>query len=335
MVNNEEVRDKDAEDGDGESSKGEEFISNVKDMLDNLLQEKGRKELRDTLKNILSAAMASLIEDDQSKQSNAKVDLEEVDVMVDHVVENMENMSKNVSGKGKQCRFSPTTLALATAVYNTSPSAYREMKANSTMHLPGERHMQRVKAETKVKDGQTTKPYLTVKAMMKARKIEKFEGLLRCDEMKLLHGMAWNTQTGDAVGLADDMLDINSVIRRVFSEDGHTVEAAVYVNQWQFVAITSEGVEYFLLEHFFNDGSLTGETLLNQLEHVVKMCEEVNMKVSGLEATIQEYFACCSIKRSSVVEQLGYVKKTAPSNTPRIQLADYSYAFAPLMYSRL
>ena len=150
------------------------------------------------------------------------------------------------------------------------------MKANSTMHLPGERHMQRVKAETKVKDGQTTKPYLTVKAMMKARKIEKFEGLLQCDEMKLLHGMAWNTQTGDAVGLADDMLDINSVIRRVFSEDGHTV------NQWQFVAITGEGVEYFLLEHFFNDGSLTGETLLNQLEHVVKMCEEVNMKVSGL-----------------------------------------------------
>jgi hypothetical protein len=156
------------------------------------------------------------------------------------------------------------------------------MKANSTIHLPGERHIQRVRAESKVKDGQTTKPYLVVKGIMKGRGVGTFEGLLQCDEMKLLHGVAWNTQTGDAVGLADDMLDINSMIRRVFSDDGHTVEAAVYVNLWQFVAITDDGVEYFLLEHFFNDGSLTGETLLNQLEHVVKMCEEVNMKVSGL-----------------------------------------------------
>lgn len=291
MLNNEEVRDNDATPSqeNEDSSESESFLSNVKEMLNELLRKKDRRELKDTLHKMLLTAMQAMIDNEKTKTPNAKtktpddtVDMDDVAAMVDCVVENMENMSKSVSGKGRQCRFSPTTLALATAVYNVSPAAYREMQANSTLNLPGERHMRRVKAETKVKDDQTTKPYLTVKASMKARNIEKFEGLLQCDEMKLLHGMAWNTQTGDAVGLVDDMLDINALIRRIFSDDGHTVEAAVYVNQWQYVAITDDGVEYFLLEHFFNDGSLTGETLLNQLEHVIKMCEEVNMKVSGL-----------------------------------------------------
>mmetsp|Transcript_21959 Transcript_21959/g.34430 ORF Transcript_21959/g.34430 Transcript_21959/m.34430 type:complete len:449 (+) Transcript_21959:355-1701(+) len=302
MVNNDELRDKDAHPNhDGKQShSSKEFISNTKKMLHHLLKKDQRKELRGMLQKLLSTAMETMIENEKSKQPDAKIDMDEVNEMVSCVVENMENMSKSVSGKGKQVRFSPTTLALATAVYNTSPAAYREMKANSPMNLPSERHMRRVKAETKVKDGQTTKPYLTVKAMMKARGIEKYEGLLQCDEMKLLHGMKWNTQTGDAIGLADDMLDINSIIRRVFSEDGHTVEAAIYVNQWQYVAITDVGIEYFLVEHFYNDGSLTGETLLNQLEHVLKMCEEVNMKVSGLVSCSAVFYFLYSSKHSNL-----------------------------------
>ena len=265
-----------------QSESGKEFMSDVKQILGHVLNSKNRTQTREKLKELLTTAMQSLVEGDSSEQADGNVGNEEIGEMVESVVESMLNMSLQINEKGKQARYSPNTLAMAMAVYNSSPAAYREMTANSATPLPSESHLKRCKSMTKVKDGQTTEPYLRVKSMMKVMKVDKLEGLVQCDEMKVLHGIAWNTQTGDAVGLADDMLDFNSLIRRIFSDDGHTVEAAVYVNQWQFVAITEGGIKHYLLEHFFNDGSLTGETLLNQFEHVVRMCEDVNMKVSGL-----------------------------------------------------
>ncbi len=124
MVNNDELRDKDAHPNhDGKQShSSKEFISNTKKMLHHLLKKDKRKELRGMLQKLLSTAMETMIENEKSKQPNTKIDMDEVNEMVSCVVENMENMSKSVSGKGKQVRFSPTTLALATAVYNTSPA---------------------------------------------------------------------------------------------------------------------------------------------------------------------------------------------------------------------
>ena len=56
-----------------------------------------------------------------------------------------------------------------------------------------------------------------------------------CDEMKLKHGVLWNSQTGKVVGLADDMLDLNSMMKRLLSDKGDVVKPVVYVNQWQYI----------------------------------------------------------------------------------------------------
>ena len=75
--------------------------------------------------------------------------------------------------------------------------------------------------------------------------------------MKLKHGVYWNTQTGEAVGLVNDMLDMDTLMTRLLSEEGNKVEAAVYVNQWQYVAFGTDGNETWACEHFFNNDSLT------------------------------------------------------------------------------
>ena len=51
--------------------------------------------------------------------------------------------------------------------------------------------------------------------------------------MKLKHGVIWNAQTGEATGLADDMLDLKATLARLLSDGGDEVKPAVYVNQCQ------------------------------------------------------------------------------------------------------
>ena len=84
------------------------------------------------------------------------------------------------------------------------------------------------------------------------------------------------------MGLADDMLDMDSIIRRVFSEDGDEPKAAVSVNQWQYVSFGPAGLETWFCEHFFNDGFLTGKTLARQYNQVLRSCEAIESEVYGL-----------------------------------------------------
>ena len=102
------------------------------------------------------------------------------------------------------------------------------------------------------------------------------------DEMKLKHGVLWNSQTGKAVGLANDMLDLNAMMKRVLSDDGDVVKPAVYVNCWRYTAIRADKTEGWMCGFFFNDGSLTGDTLLRQFDHVTLCCESIGSHVYGL-----------------------------------------------------
>ena len=70
------------------------------------------------------------------------------------------------------------------------------------------------------------------------------------DEMKIKHGILWNSRTGEAVGLADDMLDLTSILKRLFSEEGNAVKPAVYVNQWRYIAICANKTEGWMCGFF-------------------------------------------------------------------------------------
>ena len=107
-------------------------------------------------------------------------------------------------------------------------------------------------------------------------------GYLMTDEMKLKHGILWNSRTGEAVGLADDMLDLTSMLKHLFSEEDNAVKAAVYVNQWRYIAIRADKTEGWMCSFFYNDGSLTGDTLFRQFDHVTLRCESIGSMVYGL-----------------------------------------------------
>ena len=70
------------------------------------------------------------------------------------------------------------------------------------------------------------------------------------DEMKLKHGVVWNSQTGEAVGLEDDMLDLSAKLKRLLSEEGDVVKPAEYVNHWRYISISAEGTEGWMCEFF-------------------------------------------------------------------------------------
>ena len=70
------------------------------------------------------------------------------------------------------------------------------------------------------------------------------------DEMKLKHGVVWNSQTGEVVGLADDMLELSAKLKRLLSEEGDVVKPAEYVNHWRYISISAEGTEGWMCEFF-------------------------------------------------------------------------------------
>ena len=95
------------------------------------------------------------------------------------------------------------------------------------------------------------------------------------------HGVLWNSQTGKLTGLARDMLDLNSVLKMLLSEKGDKPKPAVYVNCWKVSIFTENGMEGRMVGFFFNDGSLTANTLLRQYNYVIICLKSINVHIFG------------------------------------------------------
>ena len=81
------------------------------------------------------------------------------------------------------------------------------MRAISPQPLPCPRSLRKLKQVNKVRDGEDIKSYQLRGAGRGIDRSSEYRYLM-CDEMKLKHGVLWNSQSGEAVGLADDMLDM-------------------------------------------------------------------------------------------------------------------------------
>ena len=112
--------------------------------------------------------------------------------------------------------------------------------------------MKNIKQRNKVKDGEDVKVYL-MRAAAKGHDLRSEYGYLMTDEMKLKHGVLWNSMTGEAVGIADDMLDLNSVLKRLVSDEGDVGKSAVYVNAWRYISIGAKKTEGWMCGFFFNE----------------------------------------------------------------------------------
>ena len=127
----------------------------------------------------------------------------------------LRNLVRTLSDKSKQCRFSPKTAQFAYGLWAESPSQYRASKAILPLIIPGERQLKRIKARNKCEDGEDIKTYQMLGSTKKPEEI--LHAILYCSEMKLKNGVLWNSMTGKFTGLAKDILDPRSVLKRVLS----------------------------------------------------------------------------------------------------------------------
>jgi hypothetical protein len=263
------------------SSRGKEYHSAFMNSMQGVCQDisNDKKKFADIAKSALIDLFRQGVENEKKKNDYEFVE-NDVEELATHLLEQITNMSRNLYGKKKQQRYSPLSMQVAYAMWSRSSAAYREMRELSQQMMPCERRLRDAKQQNKVRDGEDVKAYQLRAA---ARGIESSEyGYLMCDEMKLKHGVLWNSMTGEAVGLADDMLDLSSVLKRLMSEEGDAVKPAVYVNQWRYISITADKTEGWMCGFFFNDGSLTGDTILRQFDYVTLCCESIGAFVYGL-----------------------------------------------------
>ena len=89
-----------------------------------------------------------------------------------------------------------------------------------------------------------------------------------------------NVSNNKVIGFDDESLsftqDLKDILAGCEVKEG---SVAKYVNQWVY---RSTHNEIFLLEFWFNAGSLPGEELLMQLDHVIRACEIIGLHVDYL-----------------------------------------------------
>ena len=92
-------------------------------------------------------------------------------------------------------------------------------------------------------------------------------GQLMCDEMKLQEDILVNVKSDKMVGFTEDFICKKKIIKNLLDEDkiDNFFEPAKYVNQWRYRSVN---VQAFNCEFWFNSGSLDGDGLLEQFQHV-------------------------------------------------------------------
>jgi len=263
------------------NSKHDLFMKDIRQIFSQVSN--NRKEYAEYARLALVELLREGVEIEKSGKSEYEFDPKDpkIDEMINFMMEQITNTSRQLNEKKRQVRYTPMTMQLCYAMWSRSPAGYREMKSLSPLALPCERQLQNLKQANRVKDGRDIKTYQMRAATRGLDRKSEF-GYLMTDEMKLKHGVLWNSQTGEACGLADDMLELNVVLKRLLSDEGDVVKPAVYVNQWRYISIRAGKPEGWNCGFFYNDGSLTGGTLLRQFDHVTVCCESIGSKVYGL-----------------------------------------------------
>ena len=84
------------------------------------------------------------------------------------------------------------------------------------------------------------------------------------------------------MGLENNSLDVSEVLHCLLSKGNGMVEKARKANQWLINSFETSKYQSFVGEFYFNNGTLTGKTILNQFTNVVLSCEAIGSQVLGL-----------------------------------------------------
>ena len=145
-----------------------------------------------------------------------------------------------------------------------SKARFKQHKRMSPLHFPSISSMQKAEAENRVSDGRNTKVYEMRAATLQVSGKHFEYCYAMSDKIHLKSGVKFHSATGATIDLENDSLDESSVLHRLLSEGNGKVEKATKENQWLLISFGTSKYQSFVGEFYFNNGSLTGETLMNQ-----------------------------------------------------------------------
>ena len=256
----------------------ENFKRQTKDCINIILNQK--ESFEDILKKLLLELFREGFARERRVKNGYEFKEEDVKPIVEQIFEQMNNEVKTKTGK--KPKFSASTYHISHALFTRSPSHYREFKELSNFHYPSISSLEKIKGANRVSAGRESRAYENYLVAKQSRNEDQVSGFLMYDEMKIHEGVVWSSQSGLAIGLAEDMLDLKTLLERLLSDGGNTVEGAKYVNQWMYIKLNAGKYDKIMAGFWFNEGSLTGDTILNQFTNVVLSLETIKCRVLGV-----------------------------------------------------
>ena len=159
-----------------------------------------------------------------------------------------------------------------------SNKAYEEFSSASLQILPSTETLRKIKAKMDIKEGYSTELYGW---HFDQHKGATEYGHILCDEIKLKSELWWNGESHEIIGFSDEIHDFSKIVGTIMKGSNLEKEPAIYANVFRYRSSFPTPNKIVNLNFFFNSGSLTGNELLRQFNHVVLACEMSNMQVHG------------------------------------------------------
>ena len=175
-------------------------------------------------------------------------------------------------------RFSPHVMRMAMSFWLRSNKAYEEFSSSSLQILPSVETLRKLKMKMDIKEGYSTELYGW---SLDQNKGTVEHGHILCDEIKLKADLWWNGQSHEIIGFSDQIHDFSKIVENIVNDEVIEKEPATYANVFRYRSSFPTPNKIVNLNFFFNSGSLKGNELMRQFNHIVLSCEMANLQVHG------------------------------------------------------
>ena len=122
-------------------------------------------------------------------------------------------------------------------------STFTYFKAINPAATPSVSLVRKVTSQNRVTDGKCPAVFEQRQASLILRGILAEYGYAMHDEMHFISGVKFSTQTGDIMGLENDVHDLKTVLHRLLSPTAGKTEKAKKVNQWLILSFGTSGIK--------------------------------------------------------------------------------------------
>jgi len=235
------------------------------------------------LRNKVARTLFELVqEENNSIGGSTSLSLKDVEPLIEMIMVEIKNQCRVWNDQSNQCRYSSKLLGIAMNLYlRSGRSAYEKFCEDSIQIYPSADYLAEIKQSQQITDGCCITQY---EDQLKMRGDVKEEiGQLVVDEMKMTKDVIMNVKSNEIIGITKDFLSMKKIIKSWLDDKPGEIEdfnePATHVNQWRYRSISGRS---YNCEFWYNNGMLSGDTLLEQFTRVVMNCESIGSRVMGM-----------------------------------------------------